>query len=75
MEIALRKGLPSRDPLRLRIGAAKKEAGRAFGFVKIQMPSNDRPVTRKASAFQAGRAKLKAAAQRDDAHILIAFLD
>ena len=32
----MRKSLPKRDPLLLRIGAAKKEAGRAFGFVKIQ---------------------------------------
>ena len=32
---AMRKSLPKRDQLLLRIGAAKKEAGRAFGFVKI----------------------------------------
>ena len=32
----MRKSLPKRDQLLLRIGAAKKEAGRAFGFVKIQ---------------------------------------
>src|SRR6266481_4643382 len=29
---AMRRSLPSRDQLLLRIGAAKKEAGRAFGF-------------------------------------------
>ena len=34
---AMRKSLPKRDQLLLRIGAAKKEAGRAFGFVKIQL--------------------------------------
>jgi hypothetical protein len=34
----MRKSLPSRDQLLLRIGAAKKEAGRAFGFVKISPP-------------------------------------
>ena len=33
----MRKSLPKRDQLLLRIGAAKKEAGRAFGFVKIQI--------------------------------------
>jgi len=33
---AMRRSLPSRDQLLLRIGAAKKEAGRAFSFVKIQ---------------------------------------
>ncbi|HEY7339018.1 MAG TPA: IS1634 family transposase [Bryobacteraceae bacterium] len=34
----MRKSLPKHDQLLLRIGAAKKEAGRAFGFVKIQLP-------------------------------------
>src|SRR5437867_5606829 len=43
---AMRKSLPKRDPLLLRIGAAKKEAGRAFGFVKIQLPQKDQEVTR-----------------------------
>jgi len=36
---AMRKSLPKRDQLLLRIGAARKEAGRAFGFVKIQRPA------------------------------------
>ena len=34
----MRKSLPKRDQLLLRIGAARKEAGRAFGFVKIRIP-------------------------------------
>src|SRR5204862_263171 len=33
---AMRKSLPKRDQLLLRIGAAKKEAGRAFGFVGLR---------------------------------------
>jgi transposase len=49
---AMRKSLPKRDQLLLRIGAAKKEAGRAFGFVKIQMPSKNREVTRETFSFQ-----------------------
>lgn len=32
---AMRKSLPKRDQLLLRIGAAKMEAGRAFSFVSI----------------------------------------
>jgi transposase len=36
---AMRRSLPSRDQLLLRIGAAKKQAGGAFGFVKIREPS------------------------------------
>ncbi|MGH8336354.1 MAG: hypothetical protein ACRETL_05925 [Gammaproteobacteria bacterium] len=35
---AMRKSLPKRDQLLLRMGAAKKEAGRAFGFVKMRVP-------------------------------------
>ena len=42
----MRRSLPKRDQLLLRIGAAKKEAGRAFGFVKIRMPGKDDAVTR-----------------------------
>ena len=34
----MRRSLPSRDQLLLRIGAAKKEAGRSFGFVKMALP-------------------------------------
>jgi hypothetical protein len=38
----MRKSSPERDHLLLRIGAAKKEAGRAFGFVKIRLPKKRR---------------------------------
>jgi transposase len=67
---AMRKSLPKRDQLLLRIGAAKKEAGRAFGFVKIQMPAADQAVTRETFAFQVDKAKLKAAEQRDGHYLL-----
>ena len=67
---AMRKSLPKRDQLLLRIGAAKKEAGRAFRFVKIQFPQKDEEVTRTTFAFQADKAKLKAAEQRDGHYLL-----
>jgi transposase len=67
---AMRRSLPQRDPLLLRIGAAKKEAGRAFGFVKIQLPKADQPVTRETFSFQVNKAKLKAAEQRDGHYLL-----
>jgi transposase len=67
---AMRKSLPKRDQLLLRIGAAKKEAGRAFGFVKIQIPQKDEAVTRKTFLFQVDKAKLKAAEQRDGHYLL-----
>src|SRR5213593_4955112 len=43
---AMRRSLPKRDQLLLRIGAARKEAGRAFGFVHIDVPSPQQAVTR-----------------------------
>jgi hypothetical protein len=67
---AMRKSLPKRDPLLLRIGAAKKEAGRAFGFVKIRLPQKDQPVTRSTFTFHTDKAKLRAAQQRDGHYLL-----
>jgi len=66
----MRKSLPKRDQLLLRIGAAKKEAGRAFGFVKIQIPPADQAVTRETFSFQVRKAKLRAAEQRDGHYLL-----
>ena len=67
---AMRKSLPKRDALLLRIGAAKKEAGRAFGFVKIRLPQAGDAVTRETFSFQTDKAKLKAAEQRDGHYLL-----
>ena len=67
---AMRKSLPKRDQLLLRVGAAKKEAGRAFGFVKIQMPSADQAITRETFSFEVDKVKLKAAEQRDGHYLL-----
>ena len=66
----MRKSLPKRDQLLLRIGAAKKEAGRAFGFVKIQIPKMGQAVTRETFSFQVDKVKLKAAALRDGHYLL-----
>ena len=67
---ALRHSLPARDQLLLRIGAAKTEAGRAFGFVKIQLPDARQPVTRESFQFRVDRAKLKEAELRDGRYLL-----
>src|SRR5512133_2478522 len=66
----MRKSLPKRDQLLLRIGAAKTEAGRAFGFVKIRVPGKDEPVTREPFTFQTDKAKLKQAQQRHGHYLL-----
>jgi transposase len=67
---AMRRSLPARDQLLLRMGAAKTEAGRAFGFVKIQLPEAGRPVTRESFQFRLEKAKLKEAEQRDGHYLL-----
>jgi transposase len=67
---AMRKSLPKRDQLLLRIGASKKEAGRAFGFVKIRLPEKDEEVTRETFTFHTDKAKLRAAQQRDGHYLL-----
>jgi len=67
---AMRHSLPARDRLLMRIGAAKKEAGRAFGFVTIQLPRPDQPVTRSTFRFKLDNAKLKAAQDRDGHYLL-----
>jgi transposase len=67
---AMRKSLPKRDQLLLRIGAAKKEAGRAFGFVKIRLPLKDEAVTKETFSFQVDKQKLNAAQQRDGHYLL-----
>jgi hypothetical protein len=48
----LRRKSPTRDQLLLRLGAARKEAGRAFGFVRILLPKEGEAVTRQTFTFQ-----------------------
>jgi transposase len=67
---AIRRRLPGRDQLLLRIGAAKKEAGRAFGFVKIRLPLAHEPVTRETFSFRVEKSKLQKAQQRDGHYLL-----
>jgi transposase len=66
----MRRSCPKRDQLLLRIGAAKKEAGRAFGFVKIQLPKAGQEVTRESFTFALDKAKLKAAENKDGHYLL-----
>ena len=66
----MRKSLPQRGSGAAPIGAAQKEAGRAFGFVKIQLPQPGEAVTRPTFGFQVDQAKRKAAEQRDGHYLL-----
>ncbi len=67
---AMRRSCPKRDPLLLRIGAAKTEAGRAYGFVKIHLPKDGQEVTRQTFHFQVDKAKLEDAELRDGHYLL-----
>lgn len=67
---AMRRSLPGRDQLLLRIGAAKKEAGRAFGFVEISLPKAQQEVTRASFRFQVKKEQLRQAEERDGHYLL-----
>ncbi len=67
---AMRRSLPNRDQLLLRIGAAKKEAGRPFGFVKLRVPKQGQEVTRESFTFEVDKEKLKKAEWRDGHYLL-----
>jgi len=67
---AMRRSCPKRDQLLMRVGAAKTEAGRAFGFVQINLPQAREEVTRETFKFRLDKAKLKEAELRDGHYLL-----
>jgi transposase len=67
---AMRKSLPRRDQLLLRIGAAKKDAGRVFGLVELRVPKAGQEVTRETFRFQVNQEKLKQVELRDGHYLL-----
>ena len=54
----------SRDELLLKLGAAKKEAGKAYGLLMIKTPAKDEPVTPQTFRFSLDRKKLREARRR-----------
>jgi transposase len=67
---AMRRSCPKRDQLLMRVGAAKTDAGRAFGFVKINLPQEAQEVTRETFTFQLDKARLKETELRDGHYLL-----
>jgi transposase len=67
---AMRRSCPKRDQLLMRVGAAKTDVGRAFGFVKINLPSAGQEVTRETFTFRLDKNKLKEAELRDGHYLL-----
>jgi hypothetical protein len=60
----------SRDDLLLKLGAAKKDAGRAYGVVRIQVPTPDVPVTATTFTFALNRQKLRQVRRREGRYLL-----
>jgi transposase len=67
---AMRRSAPKRDQLLMRVGAAKTDVGRAFGFVKINLPAAGQEVTRETFTFRLDKSKLKEAELRDGHYLL-----
>ena len=67
---AMRRSCPKRDQLLMRVGAAKTDVGRAFGFVKINLPAAGEAVTRETFTFRLDKTKLKEAELRDGHYLL-----
>jgi hypothetical protein len=66
----LQRQAPSRDQLLLKLGAAKKEAGRAYGLVKVRVPDQDQPVTPDTFRFELNRKKLRLVRRREGHYLL-----
>jgi hypothetical protein len=60
----------SRDQLLLKLGAAKKEAGRAFGLLQIGLPKPDETVTPDTFTFKLNWKKLRQVRRREGHYLL-----
>jgi hypothetical protein len=60
----------SRDELLLKLGAAKKEAGRAYGLVEVNLPEPEQAVTPETFTFALRRDKLRIVRRREGRYVL-----
>jgi len=60
----------TRDQLLLKLGAAKKEAGRAWGLADIRLPDKDQAVTPETFGFALDRKKLRIVRRREGRYLL-----
>lgn len=60
----------TRDELLLKLGAAKKDAGRAYGLVEIQLPDAGQPVTPETFHFHLRKKKLRQTRCREGCYLL-----
>ena len=66
----LQQAQPSRDQLLIRLGAAKKDAGRAWSLVKISLPEADQTVTESTFRFALRKDKLRQVRRREGRYLL-----
>jgi len=59
-----------RDQLLLKLGAAKAEAGRAYGLVEVQVPKPEQPVNAETFTFRWRKDKLRQALRREGRYLL-----
>lgn len=59
-----------RDQLLLKLGAAKAEAGRAYGLVEVQVPKPEQPVNAETLTFRWRKDKLRQAMRREGRYLL-----
>ncbi len=70
----LRRQKLGRDQLLLKLGAAKKEAGRAYGLVEISLPKADQAVSPETFTYSLRKDKLRQARRREGRYLLRANL-
>ncbi len=66
----LRRQKLGRDQLLLKIGAAKKQAGRVFALVDIQLPEKDQAVSPETFSFTLRKDRLRQARRREGRYLL-----
>ncbi len=66
----LRRQKLSRNQLLLKLGAAKKEAGRAWGLVEIGLPKADQAVSPEAFTYSLRKDKLRQTRRREGRYLL-----
>lgn len=66
----LQKQTLTRDQLLLKLGAAKKDAGRAYKLVEIQMPEPAQPVNAETFRFTLRKQKLRQVRRREGHYLL-----
>jgi len=67
---ALQKQKLSRDELLMKVGAAKKDAGRAAGLITLHLPDKEEAVTAATFHFNLDRAKLRKVRRREGRYLL-----